>query len=581
MLFDLCQYIYENDQVRGKDLKEFGHKGIQKAIDLSLVEKKNQYYVLTDKGIQWLKAYRVENAIILASGYGSRFIPFTYDTPHGLLEVRGEPLVERQIKQLKKVGIHDITVVVGYYAKQFEYLKNLYDVNLVYNPNFRDDFDISSLSLVSEHLARTYILTADLYIGDWVLKNHEYRSWYGALRHRVLLDGHYPVLQEDGRFISVEKRSPNHQWILKGPLFFDRKTSEHAKKILEESRRLSFPEFFNRLLKKSTITLKDLNAQDVYRLDTIESLRAFDRTYLGLGKHETLDVIAHVFKVKPDEIFDIRPMEKGMTNRSFLFSIGNRRYVFRVPGRGTSELISRSEEAEVYQNIDLLDIADEIIYINPIKGYKITRFYDGVETLDDEDIEQVKKAMQILRDLHEADIQVKHHFDLETEIKTYLNICEKEKISYYENHDNVLPKIEKLLVYTQQYANKLRLCHIDSVKDNFLVLKDESIRLIDWEYAGMADPYLDIAMFAIYSYYNKDEIDLLLELYLDRKPSKKDFALFYGYISLAGFLWSLWTQYKESLGEYYGEYGPKQFEYAQVYSDLALNYFEELGNSEH
>ena len=37
---------------------------------------------------------------------------------------------------------------------------------------------------------------------------------------------------------------------IKRPLFFDRKTSEHAKKILEESQRLSFPEFFNRLLKR-------------------------------------------------------------------------------------------------------------------------------------------------------------------------------------------------------------------------------------------------------------------------------------------------------------------------------------------
>lgn len=576
MLFDLCQYIFEQEKVQKKDLKEFGHRGVQKALDLALIEKENKDYFLTEKGIQWLKAYRVENAIILASGYGSRFIPFTYDTPHGLLEVRGEPLVERQIKQLKKVGIHDITVVVGYYAEQFDYLKDLYNVELVYNPNFKDDFDISSLSLVSDQLARTYVLTADLYIGDWVLKQHAYRSWYGALRHSVLLNGHYPVLQEDGRFISVEKRLPNHQWILKGPLFFDRKTSDHARKILEDSKHFAFHEFFNRLLKESTIQLKDLKAHDVYRLDTIESLRAFDRTYLGLGKHETLDVIAHEFKVKPDEIFDIRPMEKGMTNRSFLFSINDRRYVFRVPGRGTSELISRSEEAEVYRQIDALDIADEIIYINPIKGYKITRYYDGVEMLDDEDIEEVKKAVLILQDLHKAKIQVDHAFDLETEIRSYLRICDQENVDYYEGHDEVLVKVKKLLKYSQEHANELRLCHIDSVKDNFLVLKDGSIRLIDWEYAGMADPYLDIAMFAIYSYYNRDELDLLFELYLEREANTRDKALLYAYVALAGFLWSLWTQYKENFGEYYGEYGPKQFEYAQEYSDIALKYFEEL-----
>ena len=35
----------------------------------------------------------------------------------------------------------------------------------------------------------------------------------------------------------------------------------------------------------------------------------------------------------------------------------------------------------------------------------------------------------------------------------------------------------------------------------------EEIRLIDWEYAGMQDPHVDIAMFCIYSLYKKEQVD--------------------------------------------------------------------------
>jgi CTP:phosphocholine cytidylyltransferase-like protein len=40
----------------------------------------------------------VDNAIILAAGFGSRFVPLTYEVPKGLLEVHGKPMLERQIE---------------------------------------------------------------------------------------------------------------------------------------------------------------------------------------------------------------------------------------------------------------------------------------------------------------------------------------------------------------------------------------------------------------------------------------------------------------------------------------------------
>ena len=45
-------------------------------------------------------SYKVDNAIIMAAGTSSRFAPLSYEMPKALIEVKGEILIERQIRQL-------------------------------------------------------------------------------------------------------------------------------------------------------------------------------------------------------------------------------------------------------------------------------------------------------------------------------------------------------------------------------------------------------------------------------------------------------------------------------------------------
>lgn len=81
-------------------------------------------------------AYKVENAIIMAAGLSSRFAPLSYEKPKALITVKGEVLIERQIRQLKEAGIHDIAIVTGYKKEKFEYLKEKCQVTLIENPEY-------------------------------------------------------------------------------------------------------------------------------------------------------------------------------------------------------------------------------------------------------------------------------------------------------------------------------------------------------------------------------------------------------------------------------------------------------------
>lgn len=150
----------------------------------------------TEAGTAALAPYRVENAVILAAGLSSRFAPISYEKPKGLLKVRGEVLVERQIEQLLAAGITDITVVVGYKKEYFFYLEDKFGVSIVVNPDYASRNNSSSIKRVEDRLGNTYILL----LGR-LLRGESLRALRveGLLRRGIRRGPHGRVVRPDRR----------------------------------------------------------------------------------------------------------------------------------------------------------------------------------------------------------------------------------------------------------------------------------------------------------------------------------------------------------------------------------------------
>ena len=133
--------------------------------------------------------------------------------------------------------------------------------------------------------------------------------------------------------------------------------------------------------------------------------------------------------------------------------------------------------------------------------------------------------------------------------------------------------------HDEKNIEKICLCHIDSVADNFLIFKEngiDKVRLIDFEYAGMQDPDVDIAMFCIYSMLDRKQIDNLIDIYYEENCKPNIRIKIYCYIAACGLLWSNWCEYKKILGIEFGEYSLKQYRYAKEYYKIAINEMEKL-----
>ena len=164
--------------------------------------------------------------------------------------------------------------------------------------------------------------------------------------------------------------------------------------------------------------------------------------------------------------------------------------------------------------------------------------------------------MKLLKKFHQMELTVDHEFDIFKQIEFYESLWEGAP-SIYRDYQKTKENVLSLKPYIEAHAGKKVLTHIDAVPDNFLFCAGEDgeqLQLTDWEYAGMQDPHVDIAMFCIYSLYNKRQIDRLISIYFEGDCPNETRVKIYCYIAACGLLWSNWCEYKRSLGVEFGEY---------------------------
>ena len=279
------------------------------------------------------------------------------------------------------------------------------------------------------------------------------------------------------------------------------------------------------------------------------------------------EFLSKVFDTSLDYISDLAPIKKGLTNESFVFEVkGKGKYILRIPNESTSLLVNRREEAEVYIKIKDLAISDPVFYLDYRTGIKITRFIGNAHTLDIHNKEELALSLNKLKELHNSGIAVNHIFDLRKRILAYEKLrIHKSKFPAYDMiRNHIMSLLDALDLIPKQYV----LCHIDANCDNFLISDDKKVFLIDFEYAGMQDLKLDLAMICIYSDLDKIEIDQLIAFYYGQPISRDIRYMIYAYIAIAGFLWSIWCEVKEGESVLNNKYACSQYRYAVEYFNI-------------
>lgn len=535
-------------------------------------------FYVTAEGYRALLPYKVENAIIMAAGLSSRFAPLSYEKPKGVLNVRGEVLIERQIRQLKAAGIDDITVVVGYMKEAFFYLEDLYGVTIRVNEEYVARNNNSTLMLVREQLGNTYICSSDDYFTENVFEPYVYESYYAGTYFKGPTDEYCMKTAGDGRIVDVTVGGADAFGML-GHAYFDRAFSKAFKDILEneydwpETAPKLWEDIFRDHVKDLRMVLRSYGPGIIYEFDSLSDLKQFDQDFLMNVDSEILDNICDVLDCTRDRVEDIVPIKEGLTNLSFRFSVDGASYVYRHPGPGTDEIINRRSEAYSQAVAKKLGIDDTFIFQDTRKGWKVSRFVKDCISFDYHDESHVEQAMNLIRRLHQSGEASKWTYDLFEKAQSMMGLLGARSYPSFPDYEPLRDRAARLDVLVKGDGVAPCLCHNDFYNTNFLV-SDESMYLIDWEYSALSDYASDLGVFICCSDYDEDEADRVLETYFQRPLTEGEYRHCIAYVALAAYHWFIWALYKEATGDPVGEWLYLWYRYAKTYSIKALALYE-------
>lgn len=231
--------------------------------------------------------HKVQRAIIMAAGFGSRLQPLTSYTPKPLIKINGVRMIDSILTALHANGITEIYIVVGYLAEQFSCLEKEYPgVKLILNPDYANTNNISSL-----YAARNYLEDSIILDGDQLIKNKEVLtpyfeySGYNAVwvEHNTK---EWLLTLKDGIVTECSRTGGTHGWQLYS---ISRWSSEDACRlrehlIIEYEVRKNHQIYWDDIAlfcypKAYKLGIREMNKEDMVEVDSLSELIALDESY--------------------------------------------------------------------------------------------------------------------------------------------------------------------------------------------------------------------------------------------------------------------------------------------------------------
>jgi thiamine kinase-like enzyme len=232
----------------------------------------------------------------------------------------------------------------------------------------------------------------------------------------------------------------------------------------------------------------------------------------------------------------------GLTNLNYKVSVGDDRYVLRIPGEGTSEYIDRKAEESAARIAAAAGVNAEVLYVDAGDGVQVTRFVDGAATMSADrfkDLGSVARAAQAFRRIHGCGERFATDFELFGMMDGYLDLLERKQAWVPDGYRAVQKEAEAVRAALAVHPAPRVPCHCDPLAENFL---DTGSRMwiVDWEYAGNNDPMWDLGDVSVEAGFGPEQDAALMEAYFGGRPPPAQVGRMVLYKAMCDLLWTLW-----------------------------------------
>ncbi|MDX9690988.1 MAG: choline kinase family protein [Acholeplasmataceae bacterium] len=222
---------------------------------------------------------------------------------------------------------------------------------------------------------------------------------------------------------------------------------------------------------------------------------------------------AQAFNVSESDVTIINRLLGGMSHLTYHIQINGVDYTYRVIGKDGNLFVDRKIELENLNRIKPLGLNNETVYFDVESGEKAAKYVEGTVLTQLDFRPYLVKVSETLKTLHHTHLKPASDYGLMDRLNLYETYTEIKSPLYIELKDKWIK------LYQEEHAMKPKVfCHNDAQRSNMVVSNDR-LYLLDWEYAGLNEFYYDIASFGNVDF--NDALELL-DVYLGRKATKDE-----------------------------------------------------------
>jgi thiamine kinase-like enzyme len=281
---------------------------------------------------------------------------------------------------------------------------------------------------------------------------------------------------------------------------------------------------------------------------------------------ELTEVVARLAALLGPRVGGVQPLDGGITNRNYRVHFGGDDYVVRLPGKDTNLLgIDREAERLATKRAAEVGIGPKVAAMLEDPACLVTCFVEGRELTSEElrGPDALAEVARGLRSYHDSGLELPTRFHVQEVVREYAEVSRSRGGAVPEEFEESLARADEIVAaVADDPEHASRPNHNDLLAANFLQ-SDKGIVIVDWEYAGMGDPFFDLGNFSVNNELSDADEESLLGAYFDEPATTRRTAglkLFRFMSDLREAMWGVVQNTVSELDFDFTGYADKHFE---------------------
>jgi len=282
---------------------------------------------------------------------------------------------------------------------------------------------------------------------------------------------------------------------------------------------------------------------------------------------ELTEVIARLAALLGPRSGTVRQLDRGITHRSYRVTFGGTDYAVQLSGKRSAQLgIDRESECLANTRAGELGIAPPVAAMLHDPHCLVTAFPAShpVEAAELSRPERLTEVARALRAFHDSGLELPSSFDSFEVVERYAGLATGLGRELPSDYGPVLERARTVRrAFRGADGHGPVPCHNDLITAN-LIAAEGRLLIADWEYAGMGDPFFELANLSANNGLGREAEERLLEIYLGQPatPGQKARIMLMRFMS--DFREAMWGIAQDAISEVpevdFGDYAARHFQ---------------------